>query len=104
MEASLLALAKSINYFFCSKEEMGTEIKHNNKTWPDPPWPEDGPVDPDCVEPDESVQSKSSEEDWFHPEHNPLSNEHHTKHVKENDKQTNIFIFPPNINFLAKTN
>ena len=48
---------------------------------PDPPWPEDGPVDADGVEPDESVQSKSSEEDWFHPEHNPLSNEHHTKHV-----------------------
>ena len=57
---------------------MDLGLKENkNYIWPDPPWPEDGPVDADGVEPDESVQSKSSEVDWLHPEHNPLSNVHH---------------------------
>ena len=62
---------------------MDLGLKENkNYIWPDPPWPEDGPVDADGVEPDESVQSKSSEADWLHPEHNPLSNVHHTYQVK----------------------
>lgn len=41
--------------------------------FPEPPWPEDGPVLDDGVEPDLDVQSKLSDLSWVQPEHKPLS-------------------------------
>ena len=55
-------------------------------------------MEPDGVEPDERVQSKSSERILVHPEHNPLSNEHHTKHIKQiNKKIKNAFYLRVNV-------
>ena len=52
---------------------------------PDPPWPELGPVEDDGVDPDPNVQSKSSKEDWLHPEHKPSSKLHQTNAIGKND-------------------
>ena len=38
-------------------------------------------------------QTEVSNPNWLHPEHNPLSNEHHTKHIKQINKQIKKCIY-----------
>ena len=56
--------------------KTGEKVKDN---WPVPLRSDDGPVDDDHVGPELSVQSNTSEVDWLHPVHKPLSKLHETE-------------------------